>query len=151
MAFSDTSDAQESDSRFDTREYADDGVQFRADDGAFGARAAYRFRHVCGELCLHAMSQARDLQTVVTALADQVGVVLDNILLGEQTRQRAGQLETLSVIESALSETNTEAEILDVFVLAVSVTTALKAWLVHIDVDDDGGTGVVCFGGLVRW
>ena len=83
-------------------------------------------------------AQERDLQTVVSALADQISVVLDNILLGEQTRQRTGQLETLSVIESALSETNTEAEILDVLVLAVSVTTALKAWLVHVDVDADG-------------
>lgn len=83
-------------------------------------------------------SSDHSITTIVRALADQVGVVLDNILLGEQTRQRAGQLETLSVIESALSETNTEAEMLDVFVLALSDTTFLKAWLVQLDVTADG-------------
>ncbi|GEM_PF-252353 len=81
---------------------------------------------------------AHTVQGAVRALADQIGVVLDNFLLGEQTRQRAEQLETLSVIESALSETNTEAEILDVFVLAVRDTSTLTAWLVYTDSTADG-------------
>ncbi len=81
---------------------------------------------------------ARAVQGAVRALADQIGVVLDNFLLGEQTRLRAEQLETLSVIESALSETNTEAEILDVFVLAVRATATLTAWLVYTDSAADG-------------
>jgi len=51
--------------------------------------------------------------------------------LYEQARRHAEQLETLSVIESALSETTTEAEMLDVFVLAVRDPTHLAAWLLY--------------------
>ncbi|HSQ38595.1 MAG TPA: GAF domain-containing protein, partial [Anaerolineales bacterium] len=43
------------------------------------------------------------------------------------------------MIDSALSETNTEAEILDVFVLAVRTTATLTAWLVYTSAAADGG------------
>lgn len=55
--------------------------------------------------------------------------------LYEQARRHAEQLETLSVIESALSETTTEAEMLDVFILAVREPTHLTAWLLYADVE----------------
>lgn len=55
--------------------------------------------------------------------------------LYEQARRHAEQLETLSVIESALSETTTEAEMLDVFILAVRDPTHLTAWLLYANVD----------------
>lgn len=57
--------------------------------------------------------------------------------LYEQARRHAEQLETLSVIEAALSETNTEAEMLDVFILAVRDTAHLTAWLVYASVDPE--------------
>ncbi|MFN2108304.1 MAG: GAF domain-containing protein [Anaerolineae bacterium] len=55
--------------------------------------------------------------------------------LYEQAQRHAEQLETLSVIESALSETDTEAEMLDVFILAVRDTAHLTAWLLYAGVD----------------
>jgi len=55
----------------------------------------------------------------------------------EQARRHAEQLETLSVIESALSGTNTEAEMLDVFILAVRDPTHLTAWLLYAPVDSE--------------
>ncbi len=55
--------------------------------------------------------------------------------LYEQARRHAEQLETLSVIESALSETTTETEMLDVFILAVRDPAHLTAWLLYADVD----------------
>lgn len=55
--------------------------------------------------------------------------------LYEQARRHAEQLETLSVIESALSETTTETEMLDVFILAVREPEHLTAWLLYADVD----------------
>ncbi|MEJ5309514.1 MAG: GAF domain-containing protein [Anaerolineae bacterium] len=58
--------------------------------------------------------------------------------LYEQARRHAEQLETLSVIESALSETTTEAEMLDVFILAVRDPTHLTAWLLYANVDAAG-------------
>ncbi|MGC9396523.1 MAG: GAF domain-containing protein, partial [Anaerolineae bacterium] len=60
--------------------------------------------------------------------------------LYEQARHHAEQLETLSVIESALSETDTEAEMLDVFVLAVRDTAHLTAWLLYAGVDPEAAT-----------
>ncbi|HOT90649.1 MAG TPA: GAF domain-containing protein [Anaerolineae bacterium] len=78
------------------------------------------------------------LHNAVRTLAGHVSVVLDNLLTVEQTRQRAEQLETLTVIESALSETNTEAEILDVFILALRETATLTAWLVYSETDAAG-------------
>lgn len=57
--------------------------------------------------------------------------------LYEQARRHAEQLETLSVIEAALSETTTEAEMLDVFVLAVRDTAHLAAWLIYASIDSE--------------
>jgi GAF domain-containing protein/CheY-like chemotaxis protein len=82
----------------------------------------------------------RYVRVVVRALADQVAVALDNLLLGEQTRRRAEQLEALSIIDSALSETNTEDEILDAVVLAVEIEATLEAWLLYAEMTDEGPT-----------
>ncbi|HQE91233.1 MAG TPA: GAF domain-containing protein [Anaerolineae bacterium] len=79
-----------------------------------------------------------EIQDAVGVLADSIGVALDSLLQGEQTRRRTEQLETLSVIESALLETSTEAEILDVFILALKNTATLTAWLVYTDADAGG-------------
>ncbi|MFN2200943.1 MAG: GAF domain-containing protein, partial [Caldilineaceae bacterium] len=57
--------------------------------------------------------------------------------LYEQERRHAEQLETLSVIEAALSETTTETEMLDVFILAVRDTAHLVAWLIYATVDPE--------------
>ncbi len=78
------------------------------------------------------------LQNAVRAVAGHVSVVLDSFLRAEHIRGRAEQLETLTVIESALSETNTETEILDVFILAVRNTATLMAWLVYNETDATG-------------
>lgn len=63
--------------------------------------------------------------------------------LYEQARRHAEQLETLSVIESALSETDTEAEMLDVFILAVRDTAHLTAWLLYVGADSATATSSV--------
>ncbi|MBN2390842.1 MAG: GAF domain-containing protein, partial [Anaerolineae bacterium] len=56
----------------------------------------------------------------------------------EQAQRHAEQLETLSVVESALFETTSEAEMLDVFILAVRDPAHLTAWLLyaHVDAED---------------
>ncbi len=81
----------------------------------------------------------RSVRMFSRALADQVAVSMENILLVEESQQRAAQLEELSAVESALSEANTEEEILSAVVNAIEAGPEVRARLSYIDQDPDEG------------
>lgn len=83
----------------------------------------------------------RSVRMLSRALADQVAVSMENILLVEESRQRAQQLEELSAVEAALSEAQTEEEILSAVVNAIEVDPDMRARLSYLD--DDPEEGVV--------
>ncbi|MFP4394157.1 MAG: GAF domain-containing protein [Anaerolineales bacterium] len=81
----------------------------------------------------------RSVRLLSRALADQVAVSMENILLVEESRQRAEQLEELSAVEAALSEANTEEEILSAVVNAIDAGPDVQARLSYLDEDPQEG------------
>ncbi len=56
--------------------------------------------------------------TLLSGVANNIAVALENVRLFTETQQRAAQLQTLSSIEVALSQANTEEEIVSALVMA---------------------------------
>lgn len=81
----------------------------------------------------------RSVRLLSRALADQVAVSMENILLVDEAQQRAEQLEELSKIEAALSEANTEEEILSAVVTAIETGLDMRARLSYLDEDPEEG------------
>ncbi len=81
----------------------------------------------------------RSVRMFSRALADQVAVSMENILLVEESQRRAEQLEELSAVESALSEANTEEEILVAVVNAIDAGPEMRARLSYLDEDPEEG------------
>ncbi len=76
---------------------------------------------------------------VYTMLAAQIAVALQNANLYEEARERAGQLEWLSLIETTLSQATNEEEILTAITFAVDLDQlTCKATLEYIDTDGEG-------------
>ena len=72
------------------------------------------------------------------SVAIQAGVVVNNFLLLEETRQRAVQLERLAQLESALSKADKETEILDTVAQVLESDQDITIVLYYMDLNLDG-------------
>ena len=75
-------------------------------------------------------------QRLYGSIAGQAAVVVNNWLLLRQAEERAAQLETLSQIETSLSQFENEADILDTIASNLRITTSDTLTLYYFDVDE---------------
>ncbi len=93
---------------------------------------------------------------IQTTLAAQVAVALQNARQHERTRQRAAQLEWLTLIEASLSQATDEAEIMTAIALAIDLDQlTCSVSLEYIDTNENGQptsayTVAVWFDGMIQ-
>jgi GAF domain-containing protein len=77
--------------------------------------------------------------TLLTGVANTVAVALENVRLFTETQQRAAQLQELSAIETALSQANTEQDILTALTLIFKENPATLMSLSYLDLQPETG------------
>jgi PAS domain S-box-containing protein len=77
-------------------------------------------------------------QRLYRSLMTQAAVAINNLLLFEEARQQAAQLEKLSDIEAALSQVKDEAEILSAVARIIDSDRPFRLGLQYLEVDENG-------------